>query len=159
VPTIRISDSNYQRLQQFAVPLEDTADDAIGRVLDLAQHAKQHGLSPQTNRLLNKPAAVERLDSKLAVKLPPIAALAKEGSTMIRWEYTKTGDRFWVTKSGPPRVYLPPLGKWPSDTDHKVLHHPFPKSGWDRYDHFYLRDESDIDYAIRILKDLELPRG
>jgi len=159
MPTIRISDQNYQRLQQFAVPLEDTPNDALGRVLDLAELAKQRGLSVEsTITPTNGPrmtADEDRLDAKLAEKLLGRAVVAKEGSTMTRWELTRTGQRFWLTKSGVPLLYLPPRDLWPSDADHKVVHHPTPRSGWDRYDHLYLHDESDVDYALKILGDLE----
>lgn len=159
MPTIRISDSNYQRLQRFAVPLEDTADEALGRVLDAAETAKQHGLSVDpTSKAANMTLATSstnRLDLKLAAKLKGIAVIAKDGSTMTRWEHRRTGARFWVTKSGTPRVYLPRRESWPSDTDHKVIHHPNPNSGWDRYDHLYLRGEDDIDYALTVLGELD----
>lgn len=159
MPTIRISDQNYQRLQQFAVPLEDTPNDALGRVLDLAELAKQRGLSIESigtpTRKPHVTADEDRLDIKLAAKLSGKAVPAKEGSTMTRWELTRTGQRFWLTKSGAPRLYLPPRESWPSDMNHKVVHHPTPRSGWDRYDHLYLRDEGDIDYALGIISDLE----
>jgi len=159
MPTIRISDQNYQRFQQFAVPLEDTPNDALGRVLDLAELAKQRGLSVESvGTATSRPrvsADEDRLDIKLAARLSGKAVPAKEGSTMTRWELTRTGRRFWLTKSGTPRLYLPQRESWPSDTDNKVVHHPSPRSGWDRYDHLYLRDEGDIDYALRILDDLE----
>ena len=73
MPTIRISDQNYQRLQQFAVPLQDTPNDALGRVLDLAELAKQHGLSAESTKVpTNKPYMTvdeNRLDVKLAQRL------------------------------------------------------------------------------------------
>ena len=159
MPTIRISDPNYQRLQQFAVPLQDTPNDALGRVLALAELAKQRGLSAEsTNAPTNRPRMTvdeNRLDVKLARRLPGRAVVAKEGSTMATWELTRTGQRFWLTKSGVPLLYLPPRDLWPSDTDHKVVHYPMPRSGWDRYDHLYLHDEGDVDYALKILADLE----
>jgi hypothetical protein len=159
MPTIRISDQNYQRLQQFAVPLQDTPNDALGRVLDIAELAKHRGLSAEsTNAPQNRPSMTvdeSRLDVKLAGRLPGRAVVAKEGSTMTRWELTRTGQRFWLTISGVPLLYLPPRELWPSDTDHKVVHHPTPRSGWDRYDHFYLHGEADVEYALKILADLE----
>lgn len=36
-PVIRISDANWKRLQQWAVPLEDRVDDVLARVLDAAE--------------------------------------------------------------------------------------------------------------------------
>jgi len=50
MPTIRISDQNYQRLQQFAVPLQDTPNDALGRVLDLAAYSAENGRLSVTKR-------------------------------------------------------------------------------------------------------------
>lgn len=161
MPTIRISDLSYQRLQRFAVPLEDTADKALGRVLDAAEAAKQRGLSAEATGTATSGSLVtanaDRLDIKLAAKLEGIAVPAKEGRTMTRWEHRRTRARFWVTKSGAPRVYLPRRGSWPSDADHKVLHYPTPKSGWNHYDHLYLRDAGDVDYALMVLGDLDLP--
>jgi hypothetical protein len=161
MPTIRISDLNYQRLQRFAVPLEDTADKALSRVLDAAEAAKQRGLLTEPTGEATSGSIVtayaERLDIKLAAKLGGMGVLAKEGSTMNRWEHRGSGARFWITKSGAPRVYLPRRGSWPSDTDHKVQHHTTPKSGWDHYDHLFLREAGDIDYALRVLGDLDLP--
>jgi hypothetical protein len=40
VPVIRISDENWARLKQWAVPLEDTTDTVLGRVLDAADAHK-----------------------------------------------------------------------------------------------------------------------
>ena len=42
MPVIRISDENWERLKRWAVPLEDSVDDALSRVLNVAeQHARQ----------------------------------------------------------------------------------------------------------------------
>ena len=37
MPTIRISDKSMQRLKAWAEPLEDTADSALAKVLDVAE--------------------------------------------------------------------------------------------------------------------------
>ena len=37
MPVIRISDDNFERLQKWAKPLVDSADDALGKVLDAAE--------------------------------------------------------------------------------------------------------------------------
>ena len=57
-PVLRVSDETFERLKAFAEPLEDTADDALRRVLDLAERrvtepkgskgAKGAGLPPPT---------------------------------------------------------------------------------------------------------------
>ncbi len=36
-PVVRISDATWERLQAWAVPLEDTPDDAVRKVLDIAE--------------------------------------------------------------------------------------------------------------------------
>jgi len=36
-------------------------------------------------------------------------------------------------------------------TDHKVVHHPTPSPAGTAMDHLYLHDESDVDYALKIL--------
>ena len=37
MPVIRITDSTWSRLQRWAVPLEDTPEDAVRKVLDAAE--------------------------------------------------------------------------------------------------------------------------
>jgi Mrr N-terminal domain len=47
MPTVRITDQTWERLKKWAVPLEDTPNDAISKVLDLAEkvpQAKQEAL-------------------------------------------------------------------------------------------------------------------
>ncbi len=36
-PVMRISEHNWERLKMWATPLEDSADDALGKVLDAAE--------------------------------------------------------------------------------------------------------------------------
>lgn len=43
MPVKRISEQNWQRLKQWAEPLDDDVDDVLGRLLDLAD---EHGNSP-----------------------------------------------------------------------------------------------------------------
>ena len=44
MPVIRINDENWERLKGWAVPLEDSVDDALSRVLNAAE---QHGMQSQ----------------------------------------------------------------------------------------------------------------
>ena len=37
VPVVRIGDGNWERLKQWAIPLEDSVDDTLGRLLDIAE--------------------------------------------------------------------------------------------------------------------------
>ena len=36
-PVIRISDATWERLKKFAIPLEDTPEDAVRRILEIAE--------------------------------------------------------------------------------------------------------------------------
>lgn len=49
MPVIRIGDETWDRLKKWAVPLEDTPDDALRKILDAAdEHRKCSGLTPQS---------------------------------------------------------------------------------------------------------------
>ena len=37
MPTIRVKEETYEKLKSWAIPLEDTPNDAIERVLDMAE--------------------------------------------------------------------------------------------------------------------------
>ncbi len=57
MPVIRIADATWDRLKRWAVPLEDSGDDAVRKVLDAAEeHLKcsQPRLSRQENRVTEK---------------------------------------------------------------------------------------------------------
>ena len=47
---IRISETNYHRLRNFAEPLTDTRNDTMTRVLDMAESWREHLLSGQTSQ-------------------------------------------------------------------------------------------------------------
>jgi hypothetical protein len=58
MPVIRITDSTWSRLQRWAVPLEDSPEDAVKKVLDAAEeHLKcpQKSIPPHDNSLIEKP--------------------------------------------------------------------------------------------------------
>lgn len=48
MPVIRLSDTTWERLKPWAVPLEDSADDAVRKVLDAAE---EHLKCTQTNKV------------------------------------------------------------------------------------------------------------
>lgn len=162
MPTVRISDLNWQRLQTWAVPLEDSVDEALDRVLDAAEIARERGLvvsgRPQKSAATLLPRTTEKheLERELKVALgqEPAAILEKQGQTMNTWHSNgKLRKRFWVTTNGSGLVYLPRRGQWVSDTQRKVIHHANPKSGWAHYDRFYLRKPEDVVYVLQILRD------
>ena len=37
MPTIRVKEETYEKLKSWAIPLEDTPNDAIERVMDIAE--------------------------------------------------------------------------------------------------------------------------
>ena len=68
MPTIRVSDTNWQRLKSHARPLEDTADDVVGRALDALEGKK--GEAPQTNSNVTHLRIVPKHIEKDGRKLP-----------------------------------------------------------------------------------------
>ncbi len=47
MPVVRITDATWGRLKRWAVPLEDTIDDAIRKVLDVAERVKHDKRPPE----------------------------------------------------------------------------------------------------------------
>ena len=161
MPTLRISESNWQRLQTWAVPLVDSVDNAFARVLDAAEMARKHGLiaagtlqTPDAGilpRITEKHKLEQELNAALANETTAI--LEKQGKSMIRWRSNgKLRKRFWVTTNGSGLIYLPNRGGWATDTGYKVVHHPNPKSGWEHYDWLYLKEHQDVSYTLQILR-------
>ncbi|MDM7939199.1 MAG: hypothetical protein QUS07_02525 [Methanothrix sp.] len=163
MPTVRVSDRNWRRLQHWAIPLEDTVDDALTKVLDAAELAKEHGLIGAGDEQKGGSAIplgvtpkqeLERQLNEL-LESTPTAFIEREGKTMIRWRSTeKSKERFWVTTNGSGIIYLPRRGKWSSDVQQKVTHYQNPKSGWERYDRLLLQQPADVPYAIKILHEI-----
>jgi len=52
MPVIRITDATWGRLKRWAVPLDDSPDDAVRKVLDAAE---EHLKCPQTEKQINMP--------------------------------------------------------------------------------------------------------
>lgn len=147
-PTVRIGDENWKRLQRWAIPLEDTVDDALGRLLDTVE-AK--GLKPD---LVTKPQGGS-LDQMLSQEIRALKTFspAKVGRTMTRWEHKVSRRPIGITTNGANIVFLPRRGHWPSDSLGKVLHTANPKSGWTKGDRLRLRTSADVDYALRIINE------
>ena len=79
MPVIRISDTTFERLQKWAKPLVDSADDALGKILDVAE-GKLDRLTP-VQQLLDTPIETSRI---------PDTAL-KEESKDLEPDTTKSG--------------------------------------------------------------------
>lgn len=76
MPTIRISDETWERLKRWAVPLEDTPDDAVRKVLDAAERIK--GTKPETPK--PKPVARRKLPQK-EFRMPLMEAVYELGGS------------------------------------------------------------------------------
>ena len=79
MPVIRIGDDNMARLKRFAEPLEDSADDALGKVLTLAEKyvrasSGRQEISPSSER----PISVSGFDSSDKRPHPTNAELSSD---------------------------------------------------------------------------------
>ena len=86
MPTIRISDETWNRLKNWAVPLEDTPDTAIQRVLDAAEGHQTGGETQPTNNGAPPPKKPLRRSARRGDKLPQ-----KEFRPALMWAVYKLG--------------------------------------------------------------------
>ena len=68
MPVIRVSEDNWKRLQKWAIPLEDTPNDVIGKVLDAAEGRGQSA----------------REESHESLDVPRIATTREQHQTSVR---------------------------------------------------------------------------
>jgi len=74
VPVMRIGDSTWERLKHWAVPLEDSPDDVLTRVLDMAdEHAQCGRPALPTPSKADRPKAAENKRAGRGQKVPPVA--------------------------------------------------------------------------------------
>jgi len=88
MPVIRITDSTWERLKKWAIPLEDSPEDAVRKVLDAAEELLRHKDTSMTQR---KPtASLEKHEAKLrrgkktpqmAYRFPILEVLEEIGGT------------------------------------------------------------------------------
>lgn len=156
MPIIRISDQNWRRMQAWAVPLEDTADSALSKVLDAAEGRIEPAVLRDACARPPKSRWTEELESWLQARRD--VKLEKSGKTMstYRMEGAKSrlrGGRapgLFVTRSG--LLYLPPLGGEAyaaADVQGRVVQEDMgdPPVGWKYYPRFTVRTEEDLEYA------------
>jgi hypothetical protein len=121
MPTIRITDSTWDRLKRWAVPLEDSADDAVRKALDAAEEhlrcpqSKQLGVRGPARPRLKRPRLAKGLKTPQSAYVRPILeALQELGSSapvaeVLRLVERKIGsqlnevDRQGLPSSGTPR--------------------------------------------------------
>lgn len=65
MPTVRITDHTWERLKKWAVPLEDTPNDAIAKVLDIAEKL------PRGETIALPKAVVNEIKKKPRRKMTP----------------------------------------------------------------------------------------
>lgn len=81
MPTIRISDSTWARLKKHAVPLEDTAEDVVKRLLDEYERARGKQSAPTpvdsglVDTLLNRLDEMEAEEQKVGSRETPNALM------------------------------------------------------------------------------------
>lgn len=84
MPTIRISDEAWERLKRWAVPLEDTVDDALKKVLDAAEAYSGIGQAKHETPARKVAPGRRRRGGKLPQKefrIPIMEAVYKLGGT------------------------------------------------------------------------------
>ncbi|MBM3945742.1 MAG: hypothetical protein FJ317_09710 [SAR202 cluster bacterium] len=156
MPKITLSEENWKRLQKWAIPLEDSPDDAFRKMADTADLALQRGIpAPHLREDMNRRKS---LDVQLTERLKADSrfSVRKIGATMTSWIHNPTGRGFGVTTNGRNVVFLPRKGQWDSDVDLKVLHTPEPKSGWSKADRIILKQPTDVEYVLKLI-DADFP--
>lgn len=71
MPVVRISDETFGRLQKVAIPLEDTIDSVIARVLDEYEGAKSQSSQPSTQQIQSPKELTSASDRTMPNKLDP----------------------------------------------------------------------------------------
>src|SRR5262245_44655306 len=79
MPTLRVSDANWERMKKHARPLEDSADDVIGRALDALEALPAKAPPPPTAsfQVPRRPAG-QKLPQK-EFRVPLLQALVELG--------------------------------------------------------------------------------
>ena len=156
MPIIRISDENWKRMQAWAVPLQDTADSALSKVLDAAEGRIDPKVLRDASTRPPKNRWIEELESWLQARQD--ISLEKSGKTMNTYRIEGARSRLrggrapalFVTRSG--LLYLPPLGRGAytvADVQGRVVQEDMgdPPVGWKYYPRFTVRTKEDLEYA------------
>jgi hypothetical protein len=176
---IRISKVNWDRLKRFAVPLEDSVDDALGRVLDIAEAQAQRDRpmthrhdynenrasiqecsGPETSRAKNDNPLLEKFEHWLFTE--PHVKLLHAKKTMNTYvletalEAGKKRPKLFVPTNGMSRLYLPRVDYTPIDSDHKVIYKDYRDSegritGWNYYPQLVVSTEADLEFAKELV--------
>jgi len=174
MPTIRISDRNYERLQRWAKPFEDTVDDVLSRVLDIAESVNsvpeakassqthQVGLTAQTEQRppINANLLLAEFEEWL-LNHPRIKFVhAKKTMNTYLLEVPRVKGRrqpkVFVPSNGSSRLYLPISDYSAIDPDKRVIYkRPINQAGnlvgWNIYPQFIVRTPEDVKLAKELI--------
>lgn len=167
---IRISQSNWERLKRFAIPLEDSIDEALGKVLTMAESLKEQewdlngagnlSQSAQETTVTEKPLLVE-FERWLQQENKLNAIMLHRKKTMATWELrTRSGKTFKVlvpTDRG--NMLCIPKGDYsPIDATGKVVQkgcynqNTGKSVGWYHYALFSIKKPDDLVMAKDLVK-------
>ncbi len=162
MPVFRMSDENWERFKKWAVPLEDTADSAMSRVLDAAEGKTVVWTSVGGAGKGRRDSWAEQLEAWL--RQGPGIVFGKSGKSMNTYRLEGASFRLkngkqpalYVTKVGNGLVYLPrlPGGDYrAADPSSRVVYKEMghPPVGYNFYPQFTLRSSEDVQYAISLI--------
>lgn len=89
MPKIEIADTTDARLKHFAIPLEDTYDSVISRLLDMAE-GKQTSLPPEPSAVAEDPATL-----RFSAKSLPQLRFTTLTRIELNGERLPKGETFW----------------------------------------------------------------
>ncbi len=113
---VRVKEETWVRLQRWAIPLEDSADDVISRVLDVAERAKPGAEVPSPSASVIR--LTSRLTGKTNSKRGPLtvdvlahAGIIRPGTEVVllgsaMGEAVSAGSSLWRAKIGDSRKFV-----------------------------------------------------
>ena len=178
-PIIRISRNNWERLKHFAIPLEDSIDDALSKALTIAERSEasqnlqptninEQSFKEKTNPLYSAQKTIEN-DKPLLLEFERWlqqektlnAVMLYRKKTMATWELkTKNGKTFklFVPTDGGNVLCLPKGNYTTVDTSGRVIqkdcfNERTGKSiGWYHYALFSIKKPADLILAKDLVK-------
>jgi hypothetical protein len=172
-PVIRISKANWERLKHFAVPLQDSIDDALNRVLNIAESSGMQ-TSPykpdahqQSSHEIQSPAQARQWqianENQLLLEferwldnIGPRVKLLHRKKTMATWELEREDGKklkFFVPTNGSNKLYLPVVDYAPVDKQAKIAHKNYYDAktgrivGWNYYPQFNVKTAEDLNFV------------
>ena len=70
MPVIRITDATWDRLKRWAIPLEDSPEDAVRKVLDAAEEQLKYGQTTSSSHRTETPTPPKRRKLRKGLKTP-----------------------------------------------------------------------------------------